>query len=106
MAAPPPPAARPPAGRGRGGEGPSPRDPPGDAGPPALVREALEGADRVGLHEDALVLGLDLDGRLLCDLLDDGLDVRAGHAEGRARDGALEPARGDLHPRSRTDPLP
>src|SRR5438128_8956444 len=62
----------------------------------ALVCKALEGTDRVRLHEDSFVLRLDVDLGFLRDLLDDGGSVPFRRADRRARDGLLEPAADEL----------
>src|SRR2546422_4610586 len=61
-----------------------------------FVREALEGTDRIGLHEDAILLRLDMDLRLLRDLFDNGIEVAFRGPDGRSRDGAFESAAEDL----------
>src|SRR2546425_8968949 len=67
-----------------------------DRGLLAFVREALEGTDRVRLHEDPFVLRLDVDLGFLRDLFDDGREVVLRRADRGARDRLLEPAADDL----------
>src|SRR5207244_13405137 len=62
----------------------------------AFVGEAFEGADCVRLHEDPVVLRLDVDLRLLRDLLDRRGEVALRGPEGCTRDRAFEPAAEDL----------
>ena len=74
------------------------------AGLLALVRDRLEGAEGVRLHEDPLVRGLDLRHGLRGDRGDDVLQVPGLRLPERgARDRALQPARGDLHAGRRGD---
>src|SRR2546425_210044 len=65
----------------------------------AFVREAFEGADRVRLHEDAVLLRFDVDLRLLRDLLDDRLEVAFRGPKGGSGHGPLEAAAQDLDAR-------
>ena len=78
------------------GHGPEARELDRDARLLAFVGEAFEGADCVRLHEDPVVLRLDVDLRLLRDLLDRVGEVVLRGPEGRARDRAFEPAAEDL----------
>src|SRR5437899_10522230 len=65
----------------------------------ALVRESLEGTDRVRFHEDPFVLRLDVHLRFLRDLFDVGREIALRRADRGARDGLLEPATDNLDAR-------
>src|SRR2546422_3139949 len=65
----------------------------------ALVRESLEGTDRVRFHEDPFVLRLDVHLRFLRDLFDVGSEIALRRADRGARDGLLEPATDNLDAR-------
>src|SRR2546425_628536 len=71
----------------------------------ALVREALEGTDRVRFHQDPFVLRLDVDLGFLRDLYDDGGDIAFRRVDRGARDGLLEPAADKLDSGRRGDGL-